>query len=78
MPEGLPATGHFDTYWGNVATLPDFTQAQPMACSYPATPPAVGDYLTVTDTSPTPALGQANYIVTVQTGAMEGSSWDRR
>ena len=64
MPEGLPSADHFDTYWGNLATLPDFTKAQPMACSYPASPPAVGEFLTVPDTSPTPPLGQANYILT--------------
>jgi len=67
MPEGLPSADHFDTYWGNVAALPDFTQANPMACNYPASPPAVGDFLTVADTSPSPPLGTAYYIVTAVT-----------
>jgi hypothetical protein len=70
MPEGLPSADHFDTYWGNVATLPDFTQAQPMACGYPASP-HVSDFLTVADTSPNPLLGQANYIVTAVTHGMD-------
>lgn len=64
IPEGLHSADHFDTYWGHVSDLPDFTHAQPMVCHYPPTPPAVGDYLTVADTSPTPAPGRSNYIVT--------------
>ena len=67
LPEGLQAADHFDTYWGRISDLPDFTKAQPMSCSYPASPPAVGDFLTVMDTSPIPPLGQANYIVTAVT-----------
>jgi len=67
IPEGLPSADHFDTYWGNVSTLPDFTQAQPLSCGYPASPPAVGDFLTVTDISPIPPVGQVNYIVTAVT-----------
>src|SRR5262249_3067668 len=63
-PEGLHAADHFDTYWGHVADLPDFTQAQPMQCNYPATPPHAGDYLTVPDTSPVPEPGDANYSMT--------------
>ena len=66
-PEGLRSADHFDTYWGHVSDLPDFTQALPMACRYPPTPPAVGDYLTIADSSPTPAAGSANYTVTAVT-----------
>jgi len=66
-PEGLRSADHFDTYWGHVSDLPDFTEAQPMQCHYPATPPAVGDYLTVADTSPAPPPGAANYTVTAVT-----------
>jgi len=70
-PEGLPSADHFDTYWGHVSDLPDFTQAQPMACHYPASPPLVGDYLTVADTSPPPGPGNANYIVTAVTNGAQ-------
>src|SRR5439155_18644976 len=70
-PEGLRSADHFDTYWGHVSDLPDFTQAQPMQCHYPATPASVGDYLTVADTSPQPAAGQANYIVTAVTNGAQ-------
>src|SRR2546427_123579 len=60
IPEGFRSADHFDTYWGHVSDLPDFTQAQPMQCDYPETPPAVGTYLTVADTSPVPAPREAN------------------
>ena len=68
-PEGLHSTDLFDTYWGHVSDLPDFNQAQPMVCHYPDMPPADGTYLTVTDTSPQPAAGHANYTVTAVTHA---------
>jgi hypothetical protein len=42
-----------------------------MACGYPATPPAAGDFLSVLDTSPIPPRGQANYIVTAVTHGSE-------
>ena len=66
-PEGLRSADHFDIYWGHVSDLPDFTQAQPMVCNYPATPPAADDYMTVADTSPAPPPGSANYTVTAVT-----------
>jgi hypothetical protein len=66
-PEGFRSADHFDTYWGHVSDLPDFTQAQPMQCHYPATTPAAGDFLTVADTSPAPTPGAANYTVTAVT-----------
>jgi hypothetical protein len=64
MPEGFQSADSFSTYWGNLEDLPDFTQAHPMACNYPASPPAVGTYLTVADTSPTPSAGRGKYLVT--------------
>lgn len=42
-----------------------------MSCSYPASPPAVSEYLPVADTSPIPALGHANYIVTAATHGID-------
>jgi hypothetical protein len=66
-PEGMGAADHFDTYWGNLAHPLDFAQAHPLACNYPATPPHVGDYLTVADTVPTPEPGQGVYYVTAAT-----------
>ena len=26
----------FDTYWGKVSDLPDFSKAKPVACNYPS------------------------------------------
>ena len=71
IPEGLHPVDRFDTYWGNVADLPNFTSAQPMQCSYPSIPPSAGDYLTVADTSPLPAPGHGNYIVTAVSHASQ-------
>ena len=50
MPEGLQYADYFDTYRGDLATVGGWSQAQPSQCGYPATPPSVGDYLTVEDT----------------------------
>jgi hypothetical protein len=67
MPEGMAGADHFDTYWGALTKPIDFTQAHPLACNYPATPPHVGDYLSVPDTVPTPMPGQGVYYVTSAT-----------
>jgi len=67
MPEGMPAADHFDTYTGPLTKPIDFAQAQPLACDYPASPPAVGDYLTVADPLPDPAPGTGRYYVTAAT-----------
>lgn len=67
IPEGMAAADHFDTYWGNLTNPIDFTQAQPLQCNYPASPPQVGDYLTVADTLPNPAAGTGRYYVTAAT-----------
>ena len=67
VPEGLPAADHFDTYYGPLANPIDFTQAQPLQCDYPASPPQAGDYLTVADTLPNPTAGTGRYYVTAVT-----------
>lgn len=67
MPDGLAGAHHFDTYWGNLANPIDFTQAQPLQCDYPASPPQVGDYLTVADALPNPVVGTGRYYVTAVT-----------
>lgn len=63
-PEGLPQTDYFDTYYGDLSTVGDWSQAQPLQCGYPATPPAPGDYLAVDDPLPDPAPGQGRYYFT--------------
>jgi hypothetical protein len=67
MPEGLGGADHFDTYWGPLTKPIDFTQAHPLQCGYPATPPRAGDYEAVTDTLPTPAPDSGYYYVTATT-----------
>jgi hypothetical protein len=67
MPEGLGGADHFDTYWGPLTKPIDFTQAHPLQCAYPATPPHVGDYETVSDTLPTPGPDSGYYYVTATT-----------
>ena len=64
MPEGFQFADYFDTYYGDLASVGDWSQAQSLQCGYPASPPNVGDYLTVTDTLPTPTPGQGYYYVT--------------
>jgi hypothetical protein len=66
-PEGMAGANHFDTFWGRLTKPLDFIQAHPLACNYPSAAPRVGDYLTVSDTVPTPAPGQGVYYVTSAT-----------
>jgi len=67
MPEGFQYADYFDTYYGDLATVGDWSHAQPLQCEYPATPTSVGDYLTVADTLPNPAPGTGRYYVTAVT-----------
>lgn len=67
LPEGFPTADHFDTYYGALTNPIDFTQAQPLQCGYPASPPSVGDYLAVADSLQAPAPGQGRYYVTAVT-----------
>ena len=67
LPEGLAGVDHFDTYAGDIATLGDFTRAQPLQCNYPASSPHVGDYPTVEDPLPNPPAGHGRYYVTAAT-----------
>jgi len=64
MPEGLQFADWFDTYYGTLATVSDWSQLQPLQCGYSASPPSVGDYLTVADPLPTPSPGHGYYYVT--------------
>ena len=66
-PEGMAGADKFDTYWGPLTKPLNFTQAHPLQCDYPAAQPHVGDYLTVSDTLPTPAPGSGYYYVTSAT-----------
>lgn len=63
-PEGFSYADSFDTYYGDLSTVGDWSQAQPLQCGYPATPPEPGDYLSVDDPLPDPAPGQGRYYIT--------------
>lgn len=63
MPESFQAADSFDTYYGQLGNY-DFSQAQSLQCDYPTAIPAVGDYLTVADTLPTPAPGTGRWYLT--------------
>ena len=67
MPEGFQFADHFDTFWGDILTVGDWSQAQPLQCGYPAAAPTVGDHLTVADTLPELKPGQGRYFVTAVT-----------
>lgn len=67
MPDGLAGADHFDTYWGELATVGDWSKAKGLQCNYPAAAPSVGDYVEVPDTVPTPAPGHGVYYVTAAT-----------
>lgn len=66
-PEGLRNADHFDTYWGDLSTVGNWSQAHGLQCNYPAAQPHVGDYLTAADTLPTPQPGHGYYYVTAAT-----------
>ena len=65
IPEGFQSADWFNTYYGDLATVGDWSQAQPLQCSYPASMPTVGDYLTINDPLPDPAPGTGRYYLTV-------------
>ncbi len=67
MPEGFPSADWFDTYYGDLAMVGDWSQAQALECAYPVSMPSAGDYLTVDDPLPNPAPGQGRYYVTAVT-----------
>ena len=67
MPEGMNGVDWFDTYWGRLANPIEFSNAKPLQCAYPASPPEIGEYLTITDTLPAPSPGQGYYYATAAT-----------
>lgn len=69
IPDGFRSADSLQLWAGNLQTLPDWSQAQPLACDA-ATSPAPGQVVTVADTLPNPTVGQGRYYITAsQQGA---------
>lgn len=64
MPEGFQNADWFNTYYGDLATVGDWSQAQPLQCAFPMTMPMTGDYITVNDPLPDPSPGTGRYYIT--------------
>ena len=43
MPEGFQSADWFNTYYGDLSTVGDWSQAQPLQCNYPGPIPTTGD-----------------------------------
>ena len=61
-PDGFRSADSLQLWTGNLHSLPDWSQAQPLSCA--ATAPIPGQVLAVADTLPTPSIGQGRYYVT--------------
>jgi len=69
LPDGFRAADSLQVWTGNVRTLPDWSQAQPLACMA-ATSPAPGQLVSVADALPDPSAGEGRYyVVASQSGA---------
>lgn len=65
MPDAFPGQAdHFDVLAGNLATLPNLTAAQPIACGVPSgRAPVAGEALSVADPLPDPAPRSGRYYL---------------
>jgi len=68
-PDGFRSTDSLQVWIGNVRSMPDWSQAEPLTCEA-ATSPIPGQLVTVPDTLPAPAIGEGRYyLVATQSGA---------
>jgi len=69
MPDGFRSANSLQVWTGDVRSMPDWSQAQPLTCSA-ATNPTPGQIVTVPDTLPDPVVGYGRYYITAsQSGA---------
>jgi len=61
-PDGFRSEHSLQLWAGDVRTLPDWSQAQPVACMA-ATNPTPGHLVSVMDTLPDPGVGEGRYYV---------------
>jgi hypothetical protein len=62
-PDGFRSADSMQVWTGDVRSMPDWSQAQPLTCSA-ATSPTPGQVVTVPDTLPDPPLGHGRYYLT--------------
>lgn len=68
LPDAFDHADALQVWTGDVRSMPDWSQAQPLACAA-AVSPVPGTVLTVADLLSPPALGQARYyLVASQSG----------
>jgi hypothetical protein len=68
MPDGFRSADSLQVWTGDVRTMPDWSKAQPLACTAAASP-IPGQVVTVPDALPDPAVGRGRYyLVASQTG----------
>lgn len=69
-PDGFRSADSVQVWTGDVRTMPDWSQAQPLTCAA-AVNPSPGQVVTVTDTLPDPALGHGRYYLTASQSGPE-------
>jgi hypothetical protein len=61
-PDGFRSADSFQVWVGDVRTMPDWSQAEPLTC-VAAQEPTPGQLVSVADTLPDPAVGQGRYYL---------------
>jgi hypothetical protein len=62
-PDGFRNADSMQVWTGDVRTMPDWSQAEPLTC-YAAMSPAPGQVVTIADTLPDPPAGHGRYYLT--------------
>jgi len=70
LPETLPTASRIDLYYGDLATLGDLSSAVPLACDVAGTA-GPGDTVSIIDSLPAPATGEARYYVAAVSSGVE-------
>ncbi len=68
-PDGFRSTDAMQVWAGDVRTLPDWSQAQPVTCNA-ATTSTPGQVITVADTLPDPPVGHGRYYLTASVNGL--------
>jgi hypothetical protein len=69
-PDGFRSADSIQVWTGDVRSMPDWSQAQPLTCDA-ATNPAPGQVVTVADTLPDPALGHGRYYLITSVSGLD-------